>query len=186
TEVDYPSLTDRFVHYWNAVAERVIKVVPKQLFLVEAYSYYSDPPVREKLHPNLVVRYVPTTPEGWKGWHEAGAQRLYWRPNNLHSGYRDGVLSTRAKQTADTLNYLAANGILATDMDSLYNHWATHGLHYYAAARLSWDPSQNFDSLLDDYCRTGFGAAAESVKQYFLLAEKGVVPWAIGNRGQVP
>ena len=186
TEVEYPALTDRFVHYWNAVVERVTKVVPDQLFLVEAYSYYSDPPVREKLHPNLVVRYVPTTADGWTGWHKAGARRLYWRPNNLNSGYREGVLSPRARDTADTLNYLGKNGILATDMDSLHDHWATHGVLYYAAARLSWDPSQTFDALLDDYCTAGFGAGAASVKKYFLLAEKGVVPVVVGGRGQFP
>ena len=186
TEVEVPALTDRFVHYWNAVVERVTKVVPDQLFLVEAYSYYSDPPVREKLHPNLVVRYVPTVADGWKGWHAAGAQRLYWRPNNLHSGYRDGVLSPKARDTAGTLNYLGANGILATDMDSIHLHWATHGLHYYTAARLSWDPSLKFDDLLEDYCRTGFGAGAKGVKKYFLLAEQGVVPVAVNGRGMFP
>jgi hypothetical protein len=186
TEVEVPALTDRFVHYWNAVVERVTKVVPDQLFLVEAYSYYSDPPTREKLHPNIVVRYVPKTAEGWPGWRDAGAKRLYWRPNNLHSGYRDGVLSPNARETSDTLNYLGANGILATDMDSIHNHWATHGLHYYAAARLSWDPAQKFDAVLDDYCRSGFGAGAEPVKKYFLLAEKGVVPVTVDKRGHFP
>src|SRR5262249_4592631 len=165
TELDYVSLTDRYVHYWNAVAERVTKVVPDQLFLVEAYSYYSDPPVREKLHPNLVVRYVPKTGEGWEGWRTAGAKRRYWRPNNLHRGHRAGAPSPNARETATTLNYLGANGILATDMDSIHNHWATHGLHYYVAARLSWDPAQKFDAVLDDYCQTGFGAAAEPVKK---------------------
>lgn len=186
TEVEVPALTDRFVHYWNAVVERVTKVVPDQLFLVEAYSYYSDPPVREKLHPNIVVRYVPTLADGWRGWHDAGARRLYWRPNNLHSGYRDGVLSPKAHETADTLNYLGGNGILATDMDSIHNHWATHGLHYYVAARLSWDPSLKFDAVLDDYCQSGFGAGAESVKKYFQLAEKGVVPVIVNKRGAFP
>ncbi|HEY3900245.1 MAG TPA: DUF4838 domain-containing protein [Chthoniobacter sp.] len=176
TEVEVPALTDRFVHYWNAIVERVTKVVPDQLFLVEAYSYYSDPPVREKLHPNIVVRYVPTTPEGWKGWHDAGARRLYWRPNNLHSGYRDGILSPRARETADTIHYLAQNGILATDMDSITGHWATQGLHYYVAARCDWDPSLTYDAVLDDFCKTGFGAGADAVKSYFQLAEKSITP----------
>lgn len=185
-EVEHVSLTDRYVHYWNAVAERVTKVVPDQLFLVEAYSYYSDPPVREKLHPNLVVRYVPSVADGWKGWQAAGAQRAYWRPNNVGSGYRDGVLSPRARETAATLNYLGQHGVLATDMDSIYNNWATQGLHYYAAARLSWDPAQDFDALLDDYCRTGFGAGADAVKKYFLRIEQGVVPVKIAGRGAFP
>jgi hypothetical protein len=175
TEINYVSLSDRYVHYWNAIAERVTKVVPDQLFLVEAYSVYSDPPVREKLHPNLVLRYVPDNAEGWKGWQSAGAQRVYWRPNNLHHGYRDGMLSPRAREDSATLSYLAAHGMLATDMDSIYNNWATQGLHYYAMARLSWDPKQEFDAILDDYCKTGFGAGAEQVKKYFLMAEKGIV-----------
>ena len=175
TEVDYVALSDRYVHYWNAIAERVTKAVPDQLFLVEAYSYYSDPPAREKLHPSLVLRYVPNTADGWKGWEAAGAKRVYWRPNNLHSGYRDGMLSPRARENSATLSYLAAHGMLATDMDTIYNNWATQGLHYYAMARLSWNPAQTFDALLDDYCKTGFGAGAEFVRKYFLLAEKGVV-----------
>ena len=174
-EVEHVALTDRFVHYWNAVVERVTKVVPDQLFLVEAYSYYSDPPMREKLHPNLVVRYVPNTVDGWKGWQAAGAKRVYWRPNNLHSGYYDAALSPRARENSETLRYLAACGMLATDMDSLYHHWSTQGLHYYMMAKLSWNPTQEFDALLDDYCKTGFGAGAEHVRQYFLLAEKGIV-----------
>ncbi len=186
TEVEVPALTDRFVHYWNAVVERVTKVVPDQLFLVEAYSYYSDPPVREKLHSNIVVRYVPTLADGWKGWHDAGARRLYWRPNNLHSGYRDGVLSPKAHETAETLNYLGSNGILATDMDSIHSHWATHGLNYYVAARLSWNTALKFDDVLTDYCQSGFGAGAEAVKKYFQLAEKGVVPVVINGRGAFP
>ncbi|WP_395744663.1 DUF4838 domain-containing protein [Prosthecobacter sp.] len=174
-EVEHVALTDRFVHYWNAVVERVTKVVPGQLFLIEAYSYYSDPPMREKLHPNLVLRYVPNTADGWKGWQAAGAKRVYWRPNNLHSGHYDAALSPRARENSATLRELAQGGMLATDMDSLYHHWATQGLHYYMMAKLSWDPKQDFDAVLDDYCKTGFGAGAEHVRQYFLLAEKGIV-----------
>jgi len=178
-EVDGPALTDRFVHYWNAVVERVTKVVPDQLFLVEAYSYYSDPPVHEKLHPNLVLRYVPNTAEGWKGWQAAGAKRVYWRPNNFHSGYRDAYLSPRARENCATLAYLAQHGMLATDMDSIYHNWATQGLHYYTIARLTWNPSLDYDAVVDDYCRTGFGAGAEDVKRYWQLAETGVVLGAV-------
>ena len=174
-EVEHVALTDRFVHYWNAVVERVTKVVPEQLFLVEAYSYYSDAPMREKLHPNLVLRYVPNNADGWKGWQAAGAKRVYWRPNNLHGGHYDAVLSPRARENSATLRYLAGSGMLATDMDSLYHHWSTQGLHYYMMAKLSWDPKQDYDALLDDYCEAGFGAGAEEVKRYFLLAEKGIV-----------
>ena len=186
SEMDYVSLTDRYVHYWNAIAERVTKVVPDQLFLVEAYSYYSDPPVREKLNPNLVVRYVPSLADGWKGWQAAGAKRAYWRPNNLGSGYRYGILNPKAREMAGTLNYLGQNGVLATDMDSIFHNWATQGLLYYTAARLSWDPAQTFDDVLKDYCVSGFGAGADSVKRYFQLVEQAVQPRVVAGRGAFP
>ena len=182
TEMDYVSLTDRYLHYWNAVVERVTQVVPNQLFLVDAYSAYSNPPVQERVHPNLVLRYVPTQVDAWKAWQAAGAKRVLWRPNNLHRGYNDGAFKPQARETAKTLQYLSQNGVIATDMDSIYHHWATQGLLYYTAARLSWDPAQDFDVLLDDYCETGFGAGAESVKQYFRRVERDVVPDA-GPRG---
>lgn len=174
-EVEHVSLTDRFVHYWNAVVERVTKVVPDQTFLVEAYSYYSDPPMRETLHPNLVLRYVPNNTDGWKGWQAAGAKRVYWRPNNLHGGHYDAALSPRARENSATLRHLADSGMLATDMDSLYHHWSTQGVHYYMMAKLSWNPKQDFDELLDDYCKAGFNAGAGHVRQYFLHAEKNIV-----------
>ena len=117
----------------------------------------------------------PQAVAGWKGWQAAGAKRVYWRPNNLHSGYRDAALSPRARENSATLQYLANSGMLTTDMDSLYHNWATQGLHYYMMAKLSWNPKQDYDALLSDYCQSGFGAGAEQVRQYFLLAEKGVV-----------
>ena len=34
-------------------------------------------------------------------------------------------------------------------------------------ARLHWNPDQNVDALVDDYCQAGFGPAAKSVRRYF-------------------
>ncbi len=174
TEIDYPSLTDRHINYWNDIAARVTKVVPDQLFVIDAYSVYSDAPVREKLHPNLIVRYVPSTTEAWDGWKAAGAKRIYWRPNNLHSGGRFASVSPKARETARIITVLANGGMLATDMQGIYNNWATQGLDYYTAARVTWNTSLTFEAVLDDYCRSGFGAGAEQVKHYWLLADTGI------------
>lgn len=174
TEIEYPSLTDRHVNYWNDIAARVTKVVPDQLFVIDAYSVYSDAPVREKLHPNLIVRYVPSTTDGWEAWKAAGAKRIYWRPNNLHIGGRLATVSPKARETARIITVLTNGGMLATDMQGIYNNWATQGLDYYTAARVTWNPSLTFETVLDDYCRSGFGAGAEQVKKYWLLADTGV------------
>ncbi len=171
-QIDYVALTDRMVWYWNQIAERVTRVHPNLLFLVEAYSYWSTPPVRERLHPNMVLRYVPSGSEGWEGWQRAGAKRIYWRPNILLTGRRDGKLHVMVQRLADTMHFMADRGMLATDFDSIIHHWAVHGLNYYATARLTWNPYLTADEILDSYCQPGFGAGADSVKRYFLRAQE--------------
>lgn len=170
-EIEYVSLTDRYVHYWNAVAERVTRAHPHLLFVVDAYSYYSQPPVRKKLHPNLVVRYVPETTQGWGGWQKAGASRFFWRPNILMHGYKDGKLYVMVRQLADTVGFLAKRGMLAVDCDGVMGNWSVQGINYYAAARLSWNPRLTANEILDDFCRHGFGPAAKPVREYFLKAQ---------------
>jgi len=170
--IEYVALTDRMVWYWNQIAERVTRAHPDLLFLVEAYSYWSTPPVREKLHPNLVVRYVPSEIDGWEGWQQAGAKRIYWRPNILLAGRRDGKLHVMAQRLADTMRFMADRGMLATDFDSIIHNWAVHGLNYYATARLTWNPYLTVDEILDSYCNPGFGAGAPSIKRYFLRAQE--------------
>lgn len=170
TEVEVPEMTDRYVHYWNAVAARVTKVHPGALMLVDAYSTYSMAPVREKVHPNLVVRYVPAGLQGWDQWHRAGAQRMYWRPNILLLGKRDGMLVAIQNDLGRIMNHMADNGILATDFDSIAHNWSTQGLNYYVAARLSWDPALSAEAILEDYARSGFGPAASPIRKYWQRA----------------
>lgn len=171
-QIEYVSLTDRMVSYWNGVAERVTKVHPKVLFVVDAYSCYSHPPVREKLHPNLVVRYVPSTTDGWEGWQKAGAKRIYWRPNILLANRRNGLPHVMVQRLADTMKFMADNGTLATDFDSVIHNWAVHGVNYYTAARLNWNPRLTAQEILDDYCQSGFAKGAEGVKRYFLKIQE--------------
>lgn len=53
------SLTDRLMLLCNRVAERVTKKYPDVLFGVIAYVNYNRPPVRERLHPNIVPVIAP-------------------------------------------------------------------------------------------------------------------------------
>jgi len=178
---DYVSLTDRMAWFYNRIAERVTKVHPNALLVADAYSVYSAPPVREKLHPNIVVRFVPMTylsDEGrrqalrdWDAWSEAAA-KIYFRPNFLNGARREGTLLVFAHKMAEDLRYLAGSGLIGTDFDSCLHNWSTHGLNYYLLARLLWSPNQDVDRLIDDFCQAGFGPAAGPVRQYFLRIER--------------
>lgn len=175
-DFEHVSLTDRMVSFWNGIAEQVAKVHPDKFLVVDAYSVYAAPPVERKLHPNLVVRFAPLgyadddyRREGlrdWDGWSKA-AKRIYFRPNLMLLGRREGLPLLYAHKFGEDFRYLAGHGMMGTDFDSCCHHWATQGLNYYVVARLHWDPQQDVDALITDYCRAGFGPAAGSVRRYY-------------------
>jgi hypothetical protein len=178
---EHVSLTDRMVFFWNAIAQQVAKVHPDKLLVVDAYSVYAAPPVGRKLHPNLVVRfaalgyhdeaYRQETLRDWDGWSKA-AKRIFFRPNLMLAGRRDGMPLLYVHKFGKDFRHLASRGMLGTDFDSCCHHWATQGLNYYVVARLHWDPDQDVDALIDDYSRAGFGPAARRVRQYFARLEE--------------
>ncbi len=175
-DFEHVSLTDRMVYFWNAIAERVAKVHPDKFLVVDAYSVYSAPPVERKLHPNLVVRfaslgyhdesYRQESLRDWDDWSKA-AQRIYFRPNLMLLGRRDGLPLLYVHKFGEDFRYLAKHGMMGTDFDACCHHWATQGLNYYVVARLHWNPEQAVDAIVDDYCRAGFGPAAKPVRRYF-------------------
>ena len=175
------SLTDRYVYFWNGIAERVSKTHPDAWLGADAYSVYSAPPVNATLHPNIAIRYVGisyTNEEkrrsglaGWHGWADS-ASKVYFRSNLLLAGRRQGIPAIYPHKLAKDFRDIAHNKMLGTDFDSCCHNWATQGLNYYVLAKLLWDPDRDVDELIDDYCKAGFGAGADSVKQYFLRLEE--------------
>ena len=175
-DFEHVSLTDRMVVFWNAIAEKVAKEYPDKFLVVDAYSVYAAPPVERKLHPNLVVRFAPLSYhsdayrkeslQDWAGWSKA-AQRIYFRPNLMLAGRRDGLPLVYIHKFGEDFRYLAGHGMMGTDFDSCCHNWATQGLNYYVVARLHWNPEQDVDAIVDDYCKAGFGPAAGSVRRYF-------------------
>jgi hypothetical protein len=170
--VEHPALTDRLVWYWNSIAARVVKEHPDVLFGVSAYGPFSHPPVKQKLHPNLLVRYVPSHTEFVPAWTEAGARRMYWRPNILLVNRRDGKLRSIVGPLAENMRYFADAGIVQTDFDSIGHNWATLGVSYYAAARLNWNPYLPAEQIIADFARHGFGQGAEHIEKYLQRIEQ--------------
>lgn len=167
---DYVSLTDRYVYFWNKIAERVKKVKPDLLFVVDAYSYYDAPPVERKLDPNMVVRYIQYSLRDWDEW-SSKASMMTMRPTALHTPWQVGYLQFN-NQWAKDLQYVAHHNCVETDYDSMISNWATEGLNYYVLARLNYNPDLKVDEIIEDFCRTGFGAGHASIRQYYDKAAK--------------
>jgi hypothetical protein len=178
---EHVPLTDRYVHFFNGIAEKVTAVHPDVWLTADAYSTYSAPPVKAKLHPNIAIRYVGVTylnearrhqgVADWNAW-AAAAKKIYFRSNLLLAGRRQGTPAIYPRKLAEDFGKIAHNSMIGTDLDSCMNNWATQGLNYYVMAKLLWDPDLDVEALIDDYCRAGFGAGADAVKRYLLRLEQ--------------
>jgi hypothetical protein len=178
---EYVSLSERFVRFYSAVAGITAREEPDRNLGAYAYSVYKLPPLEAKLHPNVVVGFVPPANtylnqnvrremlESWKGW-SATARKLFLRPNFLRAGF--GCPVVYAHRLAEDIRFFADNGMFVTDFDCCAHHWATDGLNYYVLAKLLWNPAADVDTIITDYCKAGFGPASDPVRRYFTLLEK--------------
>lgn len=177
--VKYVSLTDRYVTFFNRVAKKVLAEKPDARFTTYAYHLYRDAPLGAPLDPAFTVGFVGLTYfseadrrkdlERWDKW-AARSSNLYLRPNALLGG-RDFPCNY-TKELAEDLGHCYQTGLVGTDFDAITHDWATRGLNYYVLARLLWNPGLSAEVIVEDYCRTGFGSAAEPVGRYFAeLAE---------------
>lgn len=172
----YVSLTDRMVYFWNNIAERVVQKHPEALLTVRAYGAYVAPPLKNKLHPNIVVEQVSggylneassaKWLAGWTQWADFTRQ-LAWRPNIGSDQRRHGLPQVFVHRMAHDFRARAESGMISTDVDTMLPSWAANGLNFYVLARLHWNPGLDVDAVIDDYCRAGFGKGAEPIKKYF-------------------
>lgn len=188
--IEIVSLTDRYVKFYSAIAELVAKELPERHLGAYAYSAYELPPVHAKLHPNVVIGFVPyeglylredhraKMRESWLKWSQA-ANQLFLRPNFLMGGHSFPAVFVH--RMGEDIRFFADHQMLFTDFDCNFMHWSTNGLNYYVLAELLWDPNQNVDDIVNDYCQAGFGPAAKPIRGYFYTLEKITTEYAAKN-----
>ncbi|MBQ9337817.1 MAG: DUF4838 domain-containing protein [Lentisphaeria bacterium] len=176
------SLTDRVLDFSNRIAQKVTSVYPDKLLSIYIYSAYQDLPVKVKPHPSLILcltAYSYTNEAARQKYRKEYAQwssfgnKLFFRPNAL-AGFGN-ILAPQnyARKMFNDLEFFKANGLAGTDYDCCDQNWACKGLVFYALLRAHWNPDRlDYDAVFDDYCRTGFGPAAEPVKAYFTKLEE--------------
>ena len=141
--------------------------------------YRAKPIAVKKLHPSLAIGYVgggysnahqrTVLHQDWKDWSSICSQ-MFWRPNFMKEG--EGFPLVWATRMGEDLKNMIATGMIAVDMPNVHHHWGTQGLNYYMLGRLMWNHTLAPSAVLDDYCRTGFGAAAPSVRRYLARLEE--------------
>jgi hypothetical protein len=176
----YPFLTDRHVRFYNLAAERLAREVPGKLVCGFAYTAYQTPPLRESLHDDVLIGFVgfsnylsdreyEESLEHWNAWAK-NAKNLYLRPNSLVFTY--GFPLFYARRLAEDIRRGARDGMIAADFDTLVHHWGAQGIDYYVLAKVLWNPEADFEEIVADYCRSGFGPAALVIRAYYDALEK--------------
>ena len=181
-QLPYVSLSDRVMAFNNAVAEKVVSVVPDAHLRVYVYSMYRTPTVKVKPHPALVLVNVAGSYETRECRGEARAELAYWTryTRNIHMWRPNACVAFRltapqnyARAVFEDLEVFKRNGIVATDFDCVNEQFSTKGLMWYMVAKAHRNPdSVGYEALLEDYCRAGFGPAAQYVRSYYDALER--------------
>ncbi|MBN2449424.1 MAG: DUF4838 domain-containing protein [Lentisphaeria bacterium] len=175
----YPSLSDRYVWFWNQLAQRLGDRYPGRYIGAYAYSNYNHPPLREKLSPRVIIAYVgfnylsadycEQSRGDWAGWAATGC-KLYLRPNLLLVGH--GFPLNYARELGRDLRQCFQTGMLGTDFDSMTHHYAAQAPIFYVLTGLLWDPQRDVEDLLEEFHRAAYGPAAAPMRRYWDRVEE--------------
>lgn len=174
------SLSDRYARFYLELQKEGQKYDPFAKVVGYAYTNYSDPPVKTRLNPNIIIAVVPPyiypfskENEGqfralWDGWRATGAT-LYYRPNHTLVGYC--LPYVYSSQFGKDLKHAIDNGMVASIFDSLLGMWGVHGPDLYLLGRLHARPEMTPEAVLDEYYQA-FGPAEKAVRDYFSYWEE--------------
>ena len=177
-DVNSRVLTDRYVKFMNAVAEKVAVKYPDRLLGFLSYSSLTYPPTTTTLHPSLVPYYCAMGRGvylGWDQWMAAGAK------NMGHYGYHDDRWFTIPKinphQEAERIRYTVGSGV----QRGYYKEFnPTYPLDAHAAivaADMMWDPRLDENKILADYYNGMFGESAKEMRAFYETLEKDYEKW---------
>lgn len=185
-----PAMSDRDVRFGNECARLLKKRFPNKNYYVSINAYGNARPVPLKTKPDENVVVMNVANNFWKvdtpdkdclvgntyARHYANWSKLtknqVWRPNTGNvAGWQSGLPDVPIERTMESFQFAIDHGCIGITVDSILESWATQGPLYYVLARMTWDPSQKWNTVMEEYYTRGFGPAAAEVKAYWKLLE---------------
>jgi len=183
----FPSMTDRYIWFFNRILETIKDEFPDKRLGFYAYSVYNRPPVKVIPNPRLVPAIAlitlcrlhgmdnPICPEkSYEQWimREWGKlvpevyYRGYWF--NLADPGLPFFMIERIKREVPLGKQL---GIAGWRVETPYE-WAASTPSRYIACKLIWDHTTDVDALMRDFYEKFFGPAAGPMQRYIELMSK--------------
>jgi len=173
------------VDFVNDLAGRIRDRHPNVLLETLAYNMTFVPPETMTVADNAIVRlghlnrhfFEPMTSsenkagaDCWRGWRKIAKNLALW-------GYPSYVLPhpNMARVYSEDLQFYKRLGVprIFYQYGAANDRW-THGLadlRQYLLAKLMWNPEQDTDALIEDFCRHYYGPAGPFVAQYVDLLD---------------
>jgi hypothetical protein len=175
--VSHRSITDRVFWQANRVARAVAARYTDRKLLIHLYGHYRMPPVTQSLDARVIGQYCVM---GFTFWDRrirtsqlrhlrAMGQRV--RSLGIYEYYANGKwpeshrLFPELVETSVRAYHRAGARYFATQPTAGF---ATNGLNLFVLARCLWDVGTRSTEVVDDFCRSGFGAGWRHVRRCLL------------------
>lgn len=176
------SITDRYIHFANRIAKRVVEKHPDVKLGFLAYVQFTRPPLREKLHPILIPQLAPITYcrahtlddpscpsrqqlkpilEGWgKSSKNIAMYEFYFHLAEVAAPF------PAIRRNLVELPVQYANNVTMWTPETMPNFESfTPGL--YLGIRMSWYPMSNPQDILNEFYTRFYGAASTQMRDYW-------------------
>lgn len=174
-------VSDDYFAWANAVVERVSKIYPNKTFGTLAYTNVTDPPREVSIHPQIVP-YMTYDRMQWvspakkaedqrrtREW-QAMSSRLGWYDYSYGSWYR--LPRVYFRLMGEYLSWAADHNVDHYYAE-IYPNWTGEGPKVWLTAKLLWNPYQNVDELVMDWCRAAVGEqSAPLLKEFYDMWEQ--------------
>lgn len=181
-----PSVTDRYIWFFNQVLDQVGKDYPDTKIAFYIYHSYMRPPVRWKPNPRITGALAPIALDRVHGFsnpvapEKSYARWLYqeWGkllPELYDRGYWSNlacpgfpfIIVHRLRDEIPVCHDLGVKGWRV----ETFPNYGPQLPSMYVAARLMWDHRADVDAILKDFADKFFGPAAEPMGQYITLMD---------------
>ena len=189
----HPLLSDRWMTFVNAVADKLAVMSPGKRIYSLAYHQTFAPPIKARPRPNVMIMVVNSRPEGvcfvhpvetagcannalfrqnfkaWAAMTPAGMMAYQYMP---HSTFCLMPLPAPHKFVAD-IRWLAQSGCAGYEGQSGIKMFGLFGVTLYTVAKAMWNPRVSADAVLREYCDVAFHEASQPMQAFFEAFHQG-------------
>lgn len=198
-----PSVTDRYIWFFNQVLEKVNADYPDTRIAFYIYHSYMRPPVKHKPDPRITGALAPIALDRVHGFSNPIApeksyakwlyqewgkllpdlyDRGYW--SNLSDPGMPFIIVHRLRDEIPACHELGVKGWRV----ETFPNYGPQLPSMYVAAKLMWDHTADVDALLADFADKFYGPAAAPMLKYTILMDHALrdSPCATGSAWDMP